>query len=142
MADIEYIKNVVSSVHLVAAVDPNPDVMPVWSTTLTGLPNSNPDECVIRSITFNNAAAVDDMVYLIWSNIANDFIGSFPGGAISTTTPNTRIRLNSPLPNQLQFRLYVPEPAGELPVVVDVEVIGDIVINMDFIKYKGVPPHA
>ena len=135
MADIQYIKNVTSGVLLAAAI-------PNWQTTLTGMPSQNPDECVIRSITFNNAGVEDTLTYFIWSSLTNGFIGSFPGGAISSNNPGTRIRLNAPVPNVIQFRLYIANSPGEAPYPVDTVMAGSLAINMDFIKYRSIPPHA
>jgi len=136
MADIEYIHNVVTSVHL------DGSAAPVWEQAVVGMPDMNPDECVIRSITFNNAAVADTSVLMIWSNMKNDFIGSIASGAITTSAPGTRIRLHAPVPSRLLFRVYVPDANGAPPVHVDVTMKGDFVIHMDFIKYKRVAPHA
>ena len=143
MADIEYIHNVTSATTVLLSI-------PSWSTSIQGMPNQNPDECVIRSITFNNMVDDEDkFVYMIWSNLTNGFIGSVLGGTVTSVTPGTRIRLNGAVPNELSFKLFVPaeRPSNPsqpqpLPVVVDYEVTCAISINMDSIKYKNVPPHA
>lgn len=132
MADIQYIHNVVSNTVLTT------NDLPIWSTEITGMPDSNPDEAVIRSITFNAESSNDVNTYMIWCNMKNGFIGTICG--TTTSTPQTRIRLNSLVPNSLQFQLFAPMSNGS-PVIA-AALTGDLVIHMDFIKYKKVPIHA
>jgi hypothetical protein len=130
MSDIEYIKNVLVAKHF----NYNPAEM---STQLTGMPDSNPDECVIRSIVLSTA--IDGSVYLLWCNLKNDFIGSICGGTNISISPQIRIWLTGPVPNTLEFRLYSVMPAGPLFIP---SFQGDISIHIDFIKYKRTAVHA
>jgi hypothetical protein len=132
MSDIEYIKNVSVAHRFLASPA-------VFTHTITGLPLANPDECIIRAFNFNGEAD-DDRLYLIWCSLTNDFIGSFCGGSIAPHFPQTRIRLNSPVPNMLEFRLYAFNALSELAPIPTT--IGDLGIHMDFIKYRNVAPHA
>lgn len=138
MADIEYIHNVCTGAVFNG-------VAPQWQFRLNGMPDYNPDECVIRSITYNNFEVLyEHDVFSIWCSLRNDMIGSISGGAINTTCPGTRIRLNSPVPNYLEFKFYrqasstSPNPFE----LYNVQVNSSIVIHMDFIKYKRVALHA
>jgi len=142
MADIQYIHNITSVATFGTYVAPGPanPAIPVWDVPLTGIPDVIPDECVIRSISFNGSV-VDTNAYLIWCNLKNDFIGSFCGGNIASSSPNTRIRLNAPIPNVLHFALFTPQYGG-LPVVPANPMLGDLIIHMDLIKYRRVAPHA
>ena len=133
MPEIQYIKNVTACAAIIAAV-------PEWEQQITGMPDSNPDECVVRSISFNGSVA-DTNAYLIWCNLQNDFIGSFCGGNITTSSPQTTLRLNNPVPNTLRFKLYWPSVPGSLPAAAPA-MTGDLIIHLDFIKYKRTPIHA
>lgn len=133
MADIAYIHNVTSTVSFGGNI-------PEWDVSLTGIPDIVPDECVIRSITFNGSLA-DTSAYMIWCNLKNDFIGSFSGGDITSASPQTRIRLNAPINNMLHFKLYSPNVANQPPLSA-AAMTGDLIIHMDLIKYRRVGPHA
>ena len=108
-----------------------------FSATFNDLPSTHADEVVIRSITWNGDPTVA-VLFLLWSNLNSDIIGSFSGSTISTYSPGTRIILNGIVPNQLQFRLMIPQMAGadNAPPVMDNSVAGDIGIHMDFITYQ------
>jgi hypothetical protein len=132
--DIQYIKNVT----VAAAFD---DAVPATSFThhIVSMPNVAPDECVIRALNFNGAAD-DNNLYMVWSNLTNDFIASFCGGSLAPHFPQTRIMLNGPIPNMLEFRIYGPELTGP-PLPVN-NLGGELTIHMDFIKYRNVATHA
>jgi hypothetical protein len=100
---------------------------------LTGMPSVTPDEVIIRALNFNGQSA-DSNLYLVWSNLTNDFIASFCGGALAPHFPQTRIFLTNPVPNFLQFKLYTPTQADRNLVVSTIT--GDLAIHMDFIYYK------
>ena len=102
------------------------------------LPSANPDEAIVRAITFRGDSA-DPNQYLIWCNLKNDYIASFCGGIMSTHTPQSRIWLNSPVPNQLEFKLYAYDEFGNLVVTATT---GGFAIHLDFIKYRSIPSHA
>ena len=127
MANIEYIHNVVSAVSIQA-------VAPIWETSLVGMPGDPPDECIIRSVSFNGSA-VDGNAYMIWCSLKSSFIASFCGGSISTYSPNTIIRLNGVPPSVLQFQLYSPSNIGSPPIAVN-SLVGEVIIHMDFIRYR------
>ena len=93
------------------------------------------DECVVRQISYATGAAKG--LYLIFSNIKNDFIGSITTNATgSVSNPGTRIQLRNPLPNALTFQLMHPITIGSLTPATDTS--GDFIsINMDFIKYRS-----
>ena len=115
------------------------------TTPSTWYQNSNltfqPDEMVVRQITYNGPPLLDNC-YMIWSNITNDFIGSFAVNEnsqnVSTcanVTPGTVIKIapNS-VPQSLQFTLYTIS-SSNIPVV-DTNSLGMIIINLDFYSYK------
>jgi hypothetical protein len=132
MSDIEYIKNVTVAHRFASSPG-------TFTHTITGLPlSSNPDECVIRAFNFNGDAS-DFNLYFIWCSLTNDYIGSFCGGSIAPHFPQTRIRLNSPVPNMLEFKLYTPTANGMVHID---STVGELGIHMDFIKYRNVTPHA
>lgn len=133
MPEIQYIKNVTAQAAIL-------NVIPEWDHHITGMPDLNPDECVVRSISFNGSI-VDTNAYLVWSNLQNDFIGSFCGGSINSISPQITLRLNNPVPNSLHFKLYTPSAPG-LPPYPAPAMIGDLIIHLDFIKYKRTPMHA
>jgi hypothetical protein len=136
MSDIDYIINFTSAVEIAAGG------IPRWHTPLPAMPDYQPDECIIRSVSFNGSVAETD-AYLVWSSIKNDFITSFCGGSIASFCPQTRIKLNSTLPNVITFTLYAPSipVSGDLtvPAIIPVPELtngGQLIIQMDFIKYK------
>ena len=107
--------------------------------------NSNltfqPDECVVRQITYNGPPLLDG-AYLVWCNIINDFICSFAVNEnsqdVSTCVnvcPGIIIKLfpNS-VPSSLQFTLYTIN-SSSIPVV-NTSSLGTIIINLDFYSYK------
>jgi hypothetical protein len=133
MPTTEYIKNVTAATHF---SEGSPGV---FSTQLTAMPNANPDEAIIRAINWNGQPD-DNLLYLIWSNLTNDIIGSFCGGSIAPHFPGTTIRLNTPVPNILEFKLYTPAfNGGRLSADT---MYGDLAIHIDFVKYTRTPPHA
>ncbi len=128
MADIHYIKNVTAFSNFAASAGE-------FSTQLTSMPDYNPDEVIIRALNFNGDVA-DGNLYLVWSNLTNDYIGSFCGGSLSPHFPQTKIHLNSPVPNRLEFKLFTAIGGAALQVT---SMTGDLAIHMDFIKYKRTP---
>jgi len=133
MPEVQYIKNVTVAKHFNVEVG-------VVTKQLTGMPDHNPDECIIRSINWNGV--VDDAyMYLIWCNLTNDIIGSFCGGNIAPHFPQTRIWLTGPVPNHLEFKLYVFQDGNSPPVVYSA-VNGGLAITLEFVKYKRTRDHA
>jgi len=132
MPEIQYIKNV--TIAKVFGLEEA-----IVTKQLTGMPDQNPDECVIRSINWNGG--VDDtFMYLIWCNLTNDFIGSFCGGNIAPHFPQSRIWLTGPVPNHLELKIYILQPNA--PPIVYNALNGGLAITMEFIKYKRSRDHA
>ena len=102
-------------------------------SVINGFP-INPDEVVIRSITYNSSSATKSLL-LIQSNIGiPGILGSVVNNPGFLTDPGTRIKIYNPLPSVLQFGLYV---AALAPIPVGAATLGDqICISMDFITYK------
>ena len=101
--------------------------------TLQGGFPTNPDEVVIRQITYGHSVPNGEMI-LIHSNLNNGIIGVIGGINGFMSNPGTRIQTRNPITNVLTFRLMTavtpPTPAG---AAVDLD---QICISMDFIKYK------
>ena len=121
--DIEYIQNVTA----VATLNQTDEF-----SIQGGFP-TNPDEVVIRQITYGHSVPNGEMI-LIHSNLSNGIIGAIGGINGFTSNPGTRILTRNPITNVLTFRLMTavtpPTPAG---AAVDLD---QICISMDFIKYK------
>jgi hypothetical protein len=132
MPTVEYIKNVTAATKLNNATG-------TFTKLMTGMPPANPDEAIIRSINWNGDAA-DNRLYLVWCNLTNDYIGSFCGASLTPQSLGITIRLNSPIPNVLEFKLYTPLVGEE--VMMPNDVTGEIAIHIDLIKYTRTPPHA
>ena len=86
-------------------------------------------------------------MYLIWSSIINDYIGSFAlrlNGTVANytsnvnTTPQTLITFQNPVGvnNQAQFIIMVVDPGTGLAVAVTNQLTGELAIGLDFIQYK------
>lgn len=133
MANIYYIKNVTA----IATFSDSPGT---FSHTLVGMPSLNPDEVIIRAITWSGALN-DRKLYLVWCSLNNGYIGSFSGENVSSNPLNITIHLNSMVSNMIEFKLYSPVPGGGVNLIDNI-VTGDIAIHMDFIKYRDVPLHA
>ena len=101
--------------------------------TLRGGFPTDPDEVVIRQITYGHSVPNGEMI-LIYSNLSNGIIGAIGGINGFTSNPGTRILTRNPITNVLTFKLMTavtpPTPAG---AAVDLD---QICISMDFIKYK------
>ena len=123
MSQIDYIQNVQAHATL-----GNTDEFTIHG----GFP-TNPDEVVIRQITYGHSAGANELI-LIYSNLSNSIIGAIGGINGFTSNPGTRIQTRNPLSNVLTFKLMSattpPEPIGAA-VHLD-----QICISMDFIKYK------
>ena len=132
MANIEYIKNVTAFTSL-------NNKSGQFSTTITGIPNQNPDELVVRMINYNGPAG-DAFQYLIWCSLTNDYIGSFVGENISPSSPQITIRLNAPITNNVDFKFYRILEGGVLEFPENF--VGNVCIHLDLIKYKKTPIHA
>ena len=121
--DIDYIVNVQAYATLVGTDE----------FTLQGGFPTNPDEVVIRQITYGHSVPNGEMI-LIHSNLNNGIIGAIGGINGFTSNPGTRILTRNPITNVLTFKLMTtfnpPMPAG---AAVDLD---QICISMDFIKYK------
>ena len=128
MPEILSIKNVTAS-HEFAAVPAQ------FHHTITSMPMHPIDEIVIRAVSWNGAVN-DDSLYLLWSNITNDFIGSFSGENIVPQSSGIRIILTHPPPNVLEFKLFRPHTINDAPPNFSDNVTGKIAIHLDFISYK------
>ncbi len=103
--------------------------------TLNGGYPLQPDEIVIRQITYNGSGASKDTeLMLISSNIvSNSILGSVCNSPGFTSNPGTVITPTSPLPPIITFQLLYPT-TGPSPATPDV---GDLIsIHMDFINYR------
>ena len=121
--DIEYIQNVIAYVTL-----NNTDQFSIQG----GFP-TNPDELVIRQITYGHSVQHGEMI-LIHSNLTNGVIGVIGGINGFTSNPGTRIQTRNPVSNILTFTLMsATTPATPAGAAVDMD---QICISMDFIKYK------
>ena len=132
MPEVQYIKNV--TVHKAFINQEG-----LISKQLTGIPDHNPDECIIRAINWNGDV-MDDNLYLLWCNLTNDIIGSFCGGNISPHFPQSRIWLTGPVPNYLEFKILTVTPNTD-PILSD-KLNGGLAITMEFAKYKRSRDHA
>ena len=133
MPEVQYRKNVTSFAYF---NDSNGE----WVTAITAIPDFSPDECIIKLITFRGEDALP-FGYMIWSNINNDYIASMCGGSNIVFTPNTIIQLTAPISNQLHFKLFSPVDAAQRPGGIDpwLQMTGEIVIHLEFVKYKRTP---
>ena len=129
MSNIEYIRNV-TTFNTFDRVNGAPGVM---YNQLTLMPDFSPDQAIVRAINFNGEAT-DQNMYLIWSNLTNDYIGSFCGGNISPHFPHTTIHLPSSIPNHLEFKILTPIGNNQVRAVDNLK--GDLVVHIDFVKYK------
>ena len=99
-------------------------------SVINGFP-INPDEVIIRSITYNPSAGAK-VLLLIQSNIGiPGIIGSCVTNVAFLTDPGTRIKMFNPLPSILQFSLVTAALAPYISGAGD-----QICISMDFITYK------
>ena len=85
-----------------------------------------PDEVVIKGISFNPAAPDPGITYL-YSNLVNDNIGSFFENFY--IKPDLTFKLQTPVRGLYKF---------EIRDVANVHIprTGDIIVRMDFVKYK------
>ena len=124
--DIEYVQNVIAYATLNQT-----DQFSIQG----GFP-TNPDEVVIRQITYGHSVPNGEMI-LIHCNLTNGIIGAIGGINGFTSNPGTRIHTRNPISNVLTFKFMTaatpPTPAG---AAVDLD---QICISMDFIKYRQ--PH-
>ena len=94
---------------------------------------TNPDEVVIRQITYGHSAGANEML-LIHSNLTNGIIACIGGINGFTSNPGTRIQTRNPVSNVLTFKLMsATTPATPAGNAVDLD---QICISMDFIRYK------
>ena len=90
----------------------------------------NPDEIVIRQITYDSADP-QKVLYMISSNLTNGVIGCIGNTNGFVSNPGTRIQTRNPIPNVLTFTVLL----GSAPAGAAVE-LDQISIAMDFIRYK------
>ena len=109
--------------------------------------NNQPSECIVRSISYCGYPVDTPGMYLIWSSIINDYIGSFAlrlNGTVANytsnvnTTPQTLITFQNPVGvnNLAQFIIMVVDPGTGLAVAVTNQLTGELAIGLDFIQYK------
>jgi len=72
--------------------------------TLQGGFPTNPDEVVIRQITYGHSVPNGEMI-LIHSNLSNGIIGAIGGINGFTSNPGTRIQTRNPITSVLTFKL-------------------------------------
>jgi hypothetical protein len=97
-------------------------------------PNINfvPDLAVVRQISFNGTGAQQTGNFLVWSSLTNDFIGAFNiGGYSASVNPLSQILLNRPVPNTVQFQIYVVNGGTVIPATLT----GNFSIQIEYIKY-------
>ena len=128
MPEILSIKNVTAS-HSFAGAPGQ------FHHTITAMPIHPVDEIVIRAVNWYGEAA-DPLLYLLWSNITNDFVASFCGPNINPHFPGTRNILTHPPPNMLEFKLFHPRSMSDDAPFFDDDVTGAIAIHLEFISYK------
>jgi len=128
MREIESIKNITVSQSLAG-------VQGVFHHTIKEMPIHPVDEVVISAVTWSGRQ--DDIeLYLLWSNIENNFVTSFTGSNTNPHFPNTRIIWTKPPPNVLEFKLYHPQLIEDVPPFFCNNVDGEIAIHLEFITYK------
>jgi hypothetical protein len=137
MPVIDYIKNVTVA-GAFGTLIPLAGVPGIMSKPISGMPDPPPDEVIIRAINWNGLAA-DNQMYLLWSNITNDFVGSFCGGSLAPHFPQTVIRLTAPVPNNLEFKLYGVIGCNPAKYEFKDTVTGDLAVHLDFVRYKKAP---
>jgi hypothetical protein len=103
-----------------------------------------PDECIVRAISYTGPNTDGTGVYLIWSDLINDFIGTF-GVSVTVAAdthninvfPNIRILLKNcqPFNTQMSFKLYTVV-SGNTQVATSTNLAGDFTMSLDFISYK------
>ncbi len=109
---------------------------------------NKPDQCIIRSITYAGPNTDIYGAYIIWSDLINDFIGSFSVSAdttagsdvtfSATTCPQTTLHFPNPINNmsQIHFVIYGVNAGTRQAETLNGALSGDLVIQLDFIKYK------
>ena len=122
--DIEYVQNLTAY-----AIMDNTGEFSIQG----GFP-TNPDEVVIRSVTYSYGAGSAKGLVLIHSNLANQVIANAIGSAQFSSCPSTRIHIRNPISNVLTFKVMAPF-TPMIPALADVE-LHEICISMDFIKYR------
>lgn len=110
--------------------------------------NNQPDECIIRSISYvGPIAPLLDIpgIYMIWSDLINDYICSFAidgktsgsyWPAIINASPQIQIHLKQPInfSNNIRFVLYKVDPGNAINR--STFLLGQFSMNIDFITYK------
>ena len=93
-----------------------------------------PDEAVVRQISYFGPVAQEAGNFLIWCSLHNDYIGSFQVNNFGiTVNPNITILIQSMLPSSLEFRIDTVLADGSTTPYT--ALVGDITIHMDFLKY-------
>jgi hypothetical protein len=111
-----------------------------WIYRTPEMSSVNPDMCIVRGITFLGPQAVEK-TYAIWCSLTNDYIGSCNGTCTVSQSQGMQIELNSPVPNSLTFQLHVINTVANT-LTLDPLANGNIIIHLEFIKYRNTPPHA
>ena len=121
--DIEYIQNVIAY----ATIDDT------GKFSIQGGFPTNPDEVVIRQITYDSDDA-QKVLYLIHSNLSNGIIACVGNINGFVSNPGTRIQTRNPVSNVLTFELFLANKP--LIPIADGAELDQICISMDFIKWK------
>lgn len=95
---------------------------------------TNPDEVVIRSVTYSPGLGTPHTMGLVHSNLTHQIIACVLTSGQFTSSPGTRIQTRNPIPNVLTFTMMAPS-TPPTPAKSDVD-MHEICINMDFIKWK------
>jgi hypothetical protein len=110
--------------------------------------NNQPDECIIRSISYSGPTTDSSGGYLIWSDMINDFIGSFAvdsstyGGTKTShnvnISPQINIHFKYPInfSNNMRFVLYGVVNGNPMIITPVGGLTGEFTMNIDFITYK------
>ena len=122
--DIEYIQNLTAY-----AILDNTGEFSIQG----GFP-TNPDEVIIRSVTYSHGAGAAKAMVLIHCNLANQVIASAIASAQFSSQPGTRIQTRNPISNVLTFKIMAPF-TPMVQAFADAE-YHEICISMDFIKYR------
>ena len=99
-----------------------------------------PDVCVVRCISYS--AIQGDLTgnYLVWSDLTQDFIGTFALNTIEhiNVYPQTMFTVLNPINtnSNIKFKIYSVENGNQQAAPISNELTGKISIQMDFITYK------
>lgn len=136
MSKYEMIKNVVVFNDLSTTTDFTFNIGPL---------SMNPDICIVRSISYAGQKNDVEGTFLIWSDIANDYIGSFATNKMDSDeqttcinlSPQTVILTKQPIMNNTDrsFKIHQVD-VGNKQIEADAQLYGDFSITLEFVTYK------